>query len=801
MKEKYAVKGMSCAICKNTIEKNVSKQKGVKECAVNLLNNEMLIEYDENVISIADVKQKVDSLGYELVVESTAEKEKAKLPWRFIFSALLMLLLMYLAMGQMFHWHHLNDDMVKLGLAELAVASVIYLLNFKYFRSGLKSIINLNPNMDALVALSASSSYLYSLYVLFKFTQGNLDFHLYFETGAMILVIISIGKHIEELNKQKTTKAIGLLAKLKPDRATVIEGESEKEVRIAEIKPGDIIAVKAGETIALDGEIIFGQSDIDESMITGENLSVYKTIGDKVIGGTLNHNGYLKVLVTKANEDTVLENIIRLTREATTKKIAIQRFADKVSSYFVPAVITISLLTFFIWYFTVHDFELAMNFALSVLVISCPCALGLATPSAIMVAVGVSARNGILIRNSDVLENACNLKTVIMDKTGTITKNEPHVIAYEEYQADFKDVLVSLEGHSNHPLAQAVLAYFSGEKLEFKEFKELPGRGIVATLGNDSYLAGNLKLLKEAEIVLSDKLEKTLKTADTSFIVAAKNKEVLGVVYIEDEIKANSKTAIKELQALGVNCLMCTGDHRKTAMKTAEAVGIKETYADIKPEDKYDIVKAKQKEGLVGMVGDGINDAIALASSDISFAISDGSDIAFESSDLILMKNDLLDIPFFIKLSAYTMRIIKQNLFWALFYNSLFIPIAAGAFYSAYGLKLNPMLGAIAMSCSSIFVLSNALRIRKFKKETVNVPVDKVIKKEKEMEKIITIKGMMCPHCVKHVHDGLTKLGLTAEVSLEKGEARVTGEVTDEKIRQTITDLGYEVTGIKDAGR
>lgn len=792
MKHNYEVKGMSCAICKNTIEKNLSKMDGVTSCNVNLLENDMIIDYDETKISKEELANKLDNLGYELVLNQKKKIDYHKI--KFILSIVLMILLMYLSMGHMMHLPMIVHDMLYQSIIQAIVATIIYLLNFHYFTSGIKSLFHLNPNMDSLVALSTSVSYVYSIYAIYKISLGDYSFHLYFETGAMILVIVAIGKYIEGINKEKTTKAIKLLATLRPMEATILKDDKEVIVKIDDLKLGDIMLSKAGEIIPQDSIIIEGSSNIDESMITGESMPVLKKIDDEVIGGTINLNGSLKLRVTKTNEDSTLNKIIELVKEATVKKIPIERFADKVSSYFVPSVILISIITFVVWYIFTKNFELSMNFALSVLVISCPCALGLATPSAIMVANGVAAKNGILIKNPAVLELAHKINTVIMDKTGTITLNKPKIIKEMSLDDSFIKVLYNLEKHSNHPIAKAILDKYHAPMMEFREFKEISSKGIIAYDDNSIYLAGNQKLMDDYK-VLYDKelLDEALKNKN-SYILVAKDQKLLGIVYISDVIKDSSIKAVDDLKKRHIKTIMCTGDNKVIANNIANIAHIDEVVAEVKPSDKYDIVKKNQENNVVAMVGDGINDAIALTQADVSFAISSGSDIAYESSDIILMKNDLSDISFFIDISKKTMLIIKENLFWALFYNFIFIPVAAGLLYPSFGFKLNPMIGAFSMSISSIIVLSNALRIRKMHK---NIEIKE---EEKPMKSIIKIEGMMCMHCVKHVKDDLAKIGYEAEVSLENKEAIVNVNVDDELVIKAIDEAGYKVVGITHEG-
>ena len=786
MKKNYEVKGMSCAICKNTIEKNIGKLDAVKSCNINLLENEMSIEYDETKLSEENLAKNVEDLGYELVIGQKAKQIDAT-KIKFIASIILMLILMYFSMGHMFNLPMFTHNELILALIQLGLTTIIYILNFHYFKSGIQSLVHLSPNMDALVALSTSVSFLYSLFATYKIAMGDMTYHLYYETGAMILVIVSIGKYIEGENKKKTTQTIRALATLRPMQARVLKDDEEVITPIDEVKVRDILLIKAGESIPQDGIIISGTSSVDESMLTGESLPVEKIIGSKVIGGTINLDGSIKVEVSSSSQDSVLNSIIELTKEATLKKIPIERFADKVSSYFVPGVLIISLLTFIIWYFFSGNLEMSLNFALSVLVISCPCALGLATPSAIMVATGLSAKNGILIKNPGILEVAYKIKNIILDKTGTITENKVEIIDEIVYDQEFYQVAYALEAKSNHPIAKAISSKYTPFSKDFKEFNEISGRGIIGKDEDSIYLAGNELWLKENGIELSQEMVDKAKDNKWSFIAVAKNDKLLGIVYLADVIKSTSKSAISKLKEKGIHVTMCTGDNEITAKKIAETVGIDDYVAGIKPENKYQLVEKKKESGITAMVGDGINDAIALSSADVSFGIAAGSDIAYASSDVILIKNDLTDIPFLIEISTKTIRIIKENLFWALFYNAIFIPVAAGVFYYPFGLALNPMIGAFTMSISSIFVLSNALRIKKIKKEGI-----------KHMDKIVKIEGMMCSHCQKHVKDALEKLHLDVEVSLEDKQAYIKNtDIDDELIKKAVADAGYEVTEIK----
>lgn len=776
MEKTYEVLGMSCVICKGNVEKALNKLDGVNSAVVNLLENEVTVNYDETVQNEGKLAEAVKNAGYTLIIhkQKTVNKKKITL----IISIILVIILMVISMAYM----HMPT---KVMYIELVLSLIIIILNFHFYNSGFKALKSLSPNMDSLIFISSSISFIYSLFAMYKLNKGINTYHLYFETSAMILVIVSLGKYIESHTKAKATKVIRGLATLIPMQANLIANDEVKIIPIDELKKGDLVLVKPGESIPQDGEIIKGITNLDESMITGESLPVLKKIGDQVIGGTINTSSTIEVKITKNSNFTVLSNIINLTKKATTEKILIERFADKISKYFVFTVLGISLLTFIIWLIINEDLELSLNFALSVLVISCPCALGLATPAAIAVAVGNSAKYGILIKKPEILEIMGNLKNIIFDKTGTLTKNKLNIIDEIKFDDDFINIIVSMEKTSNHPISQAILSKYQGGNIIFDSSEFIPGEGIIAKKDNDIYLAGNQKLLKDIKIPLEN-LEYCQKN-NYSYIAVSKNDKLLGIVYLADILRDTSKAAINNLFKRKINPIMCTGDNAIAAKRIAELLNIKEYKYEVKPEDKEELIVEKKKEGIVAMVGDGVNDAIALSASDIALSIKNASDIASASSDVILMKNDLNGISFLYDLSKKTMRIIKQNLFWALLYNSIFIPLAAGLFYLPFGLILKPMYGSIAMWLSSMFVLGNALRIYNIKKEEAT-----------KMNKEVLIEGMMCNNCRKHVLEALESLGGEVEVSLEDKKALIKETaIDDETIRKTIEDLGYEVVEIK----
>lgn len=778
MEKTYEVKGMTCVICKGNVEKALKNTKGVSESKVNLLENEVTVTFDESLVDEQAMAKSVSDAGYELVIEKHEGIDKDKLIM--IISTVLVLILMVFSMGHMF-----GLRIPSYGkYVQFILCTIIIALNFHYYRSGFSSLRSLRPNMDALVSISSSVSYLYSLYVLFT---GNEKYSLYFETAAMVLVIVSIGKYIEGNNKKKAAKTIRGLATLIPMQANLLKDDEVVIIPIDELKKNDIVVVRPGESIPQDGIVIGGSSQVDESMITGESLPSNKNIDDQVIGGTVNINGEIKVRISKNSGQTTLSKIINLTKQATMSKIPVERFADAVSNYFVFTVMGISLITFIIWMIVDKNIETALNFALSVLVISCPCALGLATPAAIMVATGNAARNGVLIKNPEILEVAGKLKYVILDKTGTLTKNKLEIIEIRKYEDEFDNVISSLEKGSNHPIARAIKEKYPDGDLSFDSLEQISAEGLEGKIGSDVYYAGNLKLISRYAKAKKADIDYALNNS-YSFIMVGKNEKLLGIVYLADALKDSSASAIESLKKRGIIPIMCTGDNDLTAKNIANKLKIDEFLSSVTPQDKNELVMNKKKDGKVGMVGDGVNDAIALTNADVSFAVANGTDIAYASSDVVLMSNSILDVSFMIDLAKKTMKIIKQNLFWALFYNAIFIPVAAGVFYRSLNLSLNPMIGAMTMSISSIVVLSNALRINTVKKEEI-----------KTMNKTVKIEGMMCEHCVKHVTDALKAIGGDPVVSLEKGTAVLTATaLNNEQIISAIEDAGYEVNEIID---
>lgn len=686
----FKVEGMSCIICKNTVEKTLNKMDGVKEARVNLLDNEVFVEYDS--VSFADMQKAIENAGYKLL----KKKNDNKTPLiKLILSIILSIVSMIL--------------MHKYPLIQILIVLIIYLLNINTLISGIKSLINLNPNMNTLVSISSITALIYSIVNVFIFKNEKT----FFDTSAMIITIVAIGKYIEKGTKSKATSILRGLSTLIPMQANLKKDNGQIEIiPISELKKGNIVVIKDGESIPQDGLIIKGQGQIDESMITGESLPVSKKEQDEVIGGSVLIDGLLEVIITSIPNATILSNIITQTKASLTKKIPIEKIADKISKYFVYGVLSISLLTFIIWIIKTGNIELSINFALSVMVISCPCALGLATPSAIYVASSSASRNGILIKNPSILEIFYKIKYLILDKTGTLTENKLHINKEEILDNTFIDVICSLESRSNHPIAKTIISKYKFNQIEFENIKEIKGKGIVATLNGSTYCVGNIEFLKENGAIIYDTLD------DPALIIGAiKDSKILGLLYLSDVLRENSIKALNSLKDKNIELILCTGDNETAARSLNDKFNFNKVHFNVKPEDKSKIVQEYKSKSLTSMVGDGINDAIALSNADISISVNEASDIANASSDVILLNNDINDINYLYKLSKKTMRIIKQNLFWALFYNAIFIPLASGLLYNKFGIMLTPIIGTITMSISSIIVLTNALRISKLKKE------------------------------------------------------------------------------------
>ena len=864
MQEKYNVTGMTCAACQARVQKSVSNLTGVQECNVNLLKNSMVVTYDDKNVNSGQIIAAVEKAGYGASIQQvkgksaaqavspvdTAKKEYETMKRRVIWSFVFTIPLFYISMGHMMGWPLPGfflgtENSMIYALTLFLLALPVAIINNKYYRMGFKTLFHGSPNMDSLIALGSGASLAYGVYALYKIAWGfgygdlamvnQFTHDLYFEGAGTILTLITLGKFFEARAKGRTSDAINKLMNLAPKKATVVRNGVETVIPAEEVEKGDILIVKAGESVPVDGVLLEGSGSVDESAITGESIPVDKQAGDKVIGATINQSGYFRMRADKVGDETALSQIIKLVDEATSSKAPIAKLADKVAGIFVPIVIGIALLAMVVWLICGATFEFAMTIAVSVLVVSCPCALGLATPTAIMVGTGRGASNGILIKSAEALETAHSVNVVVMDKTGTITQGKPVVTDLACHSGVTEDYLLqiaaSLEKLSEHPLARAIVAEAEKRNTQFlpvEQFEQIPGQGIKGSIQGLACLAGNQKLLN-AEGIHDEALEQLQdQMADqgkTPLFFAAAGK-LIGMVAVADVVKPTSKQAIADLQTMGIEVVMLTGDHKKTAEAIRKQVGVDRVVAEVLPQDKEREVRFLQASGKkVAMVGDGINDAPALARADVGIAIGAGTDVAMESADIVLMRNDLLDVTGAIELSKATIRNIKENLFWAFFYNIIGIPIAAGCWYTAFNLKMNPMVAALAMSFSSVFVVSNALRLRFFKPKhgsavsdniaetstsvTTESPVQKISVKQTTikqsnggttMKKELMIEGMMCQNCVKHVTHALEGVSGAShvQVSLEdkKATVEVPESVTDETLKAAVTEAGYEVTGI-----
>ena len=859
-KETYDITGMSCASCSAAVTRAVEKLEGAKDVNVNLMQNKMTLELTDGLTDEMVIKA-VEDAGYGASVKKDIKSESSKkqtdvagdyakeLKLRAIVSFIFMVPLMYFGMGGMFKAPFpsaFTGDAGKLLLAitELLLVIPIIFTGRKFFISGFKHLFKRNPNMDTLIAIGSGASFLYSVYSLYMLAyfisigdmKSSMPFgmNLYFDSAGTILTLITLGKYLEARSKKKTTEAISKLVNLLPDKAVILRDGVESEVLVSEVVTGDIVVVKAGETVPVDGVVVSGNGAVDEAMVTGESIPVEKNTDDSVTGGTISRSGYFTFRATNVGEDTALYKIISLVEEAAGSKAPISRLADKISGVFVPVVLCISFLTFIIWLFVRGDFSFALNMAVAVLVISCPCALGLATPAAIMAGTGKGAEKGILIRNAISLEVAHKIDTVVLDKTGTITEGKPKVtdiFVNDIDETEFISLAATLESASSHPLANAVTEYAKAKNIEIKRAETLEtieGRGIAGEVNGSALYAGNAAYMQELGITdnrfkaKADELHNLGKTV-LYFARGKDKKELIGIIAVADVIKEGSKEAVKELNQIGIDVVMLTGDNERTALAIGRETGVNRVVAEVKPIGKEaEIRRLKEKGKTVMMVGDGINDAPALAGADVGVAIGTGADVAVDTADIILMHSDLRDVPYAIMLSNEVVKKIKENLFWALFYNALCIPVAAGIFFAAFGLRLNPMIGALAMSFSSVFVLSNSLRLRfftpKYKKVKTRTQITQSQPKQNEtkaqtdetkdnsytkedivMEKTIDIEGMSCAHCVKHVTEALNAIdGVKAEVSLENKNAKVSlqKEVSDDVLKEAVVKAGYEVKGI-----
>ncbi len=810
MKQKYSVKGMTCSACENHVYNSVAKLPGVNKVEVSLLTNSMTVDFDETLVNDVMIIKAVSDGGYQASNFDDAlidNDDLSDLKQRLIYCFIALALLMYVSMSSMFNYPIFSvireNPYVNIGLQIIFLIPIL-IIKRNYFINGFKNLIHFDPTMDSLIALGAGASVIYSIYSIGLTVTGNLELmhlvhNVYFESAGMIVTLISFGKYLEAKSKKKTTDAISKLLELAPDVACRIVDGKEEIVKISELKIDDQVIVKANETVPVDGKIIQGFSSVDESMITGESLPVEKEVDSLVIGGTNNLQGTFIYQVTKTVEDSTLAKIIELVEEASSSKAPMTRTIDKVVKYFVPTVILISLITLITWLSLGQSLNFAITSAIAVLVISCPCALGLATPVAIMVATGVGASNGILIKSAEVLENENNIDVVVFDKTGTLTKGKAQVS--DIYSHSLKDeevikIVASLEKGSSHVLANAFIEKADEMNIslvEATDFKSLSGLGIKGIIDNQKYLVGNLRMMKQAKLDFKDYQKQAdlyLKQGKTLVFLATET-EIVGLVSIFDDIKETSRQAIAKLKQMNIKTVMLTGDLKATAQAINQKLGLDEVIAEVLPQDKENVVKKLQDEGNhVLMVGDGINDAPALVRSDVGVAIGKGNDIAIDAADVILMKDDMRDIVTSLELSKRTINNIKENLFWAFIYNIIGIPIAAGVFYLTFGIRLDAMFGSLCMSLSSVCVVSNALRLKRFKPYYV--------KENKKMKKEIQIEGMMCQHCQKHVSDALNGLPeTTAVVDLENNQATVETIQDDAVLTGAIEKAGYKVVGIK----
>ena len=909
-KQTFGVSGMTCAACSARVEKTTSGVAGVEHAVVNLLKNSMEVEYDGNPATLAAISAAVEKAGYgaaprveataaagvssspaspSAARENAAAKEAAHVRMRLIVSFVFTIPLFYLSMGHMFGWPLPefflgHENMLTFAFTQLLLLLPVIFVNFKFFRVGFKTLFHGSPNMDSLIALGSTASTVYGIVAIYRIGwgmgHGDVDFahmaamDLYFESAAMILTLITLGKYFEARAKGKTTDAIAQLMDLSPKTAIRrnVDG-AEEDVPVEQVRPGDILIVRAGAGVPVDGVVIEGAGTVDESVITGESVPVEKGVGAAVTGATVNRTGWFAMRAERVGADTVLAGIVRMVDEATSSKAPIEKLADKISGVFVPVVIAIALITFIIWMFVGAGVATALSHAISVLVISCPCALGLATPTAIMVGTGRGAANGILVKSAEALQTAHGVKTVVLDKTGTITKGAPEVCevlvveglfgscgtrfvsatgAIDELKcndaiAAFLSLAYSLEKRSEHPLAQAIVAYAEARGAmaqEVERFEQIPGGGLRGVVAGRTCLAGNARLMEEGDVDAAFASEQAQRLADEGKTVLyfALDGELAGVIALADEPKPRSAAALAELSRMGIRTVMLTGDNERTAHAIQKRVGTDDVIAGVLPQGKEEVIRDLQKQGIVAMVGDGVNDAPALARADVGIAIGAGTDIAIDSADIVLMKSDLADVPAAISLSRATMRNIKQNLFWALIYNVICIPVAAGALSFA-GVTLNPMIAAAAMSCSSVCVVSNALRLRGWKPvvfgevasalepeaapdaasgaalaSEAGVPTmdgpsaedgdgspvsaghseEMQIVKPKEiiMEKKLSVEGMMCQHCVAHVKKALEGVEGVEEAVVDldsnSATAKLSADVADQVLVDAIVDAGYE---------
>ena len=845
-KEKYNITGMSCAACSAKVERVVGKLDGVENVSVNLLTNSMQVEYKEDKLSSNDIIKNIADAGYgaslatatkqkkeEKSIKKTNDEAIASMKFRLKVSIVFLAILMYFSMGSMIglplpKFLSGEGNPVGFALTQLLLVLPVMYVNRKYYISGFKSLFHLSPNMDTLIAVGTVAAFTYGVIAIYVmgYALNNADMHtvteyrmnLYFESVSMILTLITLGKFFETGSKARTTDAISKLIDLSPKRANVLRDGVEENILTEDVVVGDIVIVRPGESIPVDGMIIEGSTSVDESAITGESIPVQKEKGDKLIAATINKNGSVRIKATEVGEDTAISRIIALVEEASSSKAPIAKMADKVAGVFVPIVMGISLITFIVWLALGYDFSFALNCAIAVLVISCPCSLGLATPVAIMVGTGKGAENGILIKSADALETTHSIDTVVLDKTGTVTEGKPvvtDILAFDIDENEFLKLAAGVESASEHPLAEAIVEKAKEKNLEIvspTEFQAISGRGIVASVSGSKIIAGNEQAIKDQygnseNFTEAFKKGNELAAQGKTPMYFGKDGKLLGIIAVADTIKKDSKEAIQALKNRNIDVVLLTGDHKNTAMAIAKEAGIKKVIAEVLPTDKEEHIRELIKAGhKVAMVGDGINDSPALARADVGIAIGAGTDIAIESADIVLMHSSLKDVATAIDLSKAVIRNIKQNLFWAFFYNSIGIPLAAGVFYLSLGWKLSPMFGAAAMGMSSVCVVSNALRLRAFKPKKIkknNIENDEIElienkrKEDKNMTTVINVNGMMCEHCkatVEKVTRGVEGVS-NSLVNLDAKNVTIehSADTDLEKVKKAITDAGYEV--------
>lgn len=845
---KFNITGMTCAACQANVTKAANKLDGTQKADVNLLSNSMTVTFDETKLTEQDFIDAINNIGYGAsLYGADNKKSQLKAEWqerkkneeenifsmkkRLISSIVFLVIVMYIAMGHMIglpfpHFLHGTENALLNAIIQMLLVIPVMIINKKFFTSGFKGLIKRAANMDSLVALGSSASFIYGVFAIFMMAyaapRGNLDVlehyahELYFESSAMILTLVTVGKFLETRSKGKTSDALGKLVELSPKTANVIKNGNEITIDAEDIKEGDILIIRPGERIAVDGVVLNGNGFVDQSAVTGESLPIEKTVGDEIISATLNKNGTFTMTATRVGENTTLAQIIHLVDEAGSSKAPIARLADKVSGIFVPAVMIISAITFLVWILVGKDFETAMSFAVTVLVISCPCALGLATPVAIMAGTGKAAENGILIKSAEALEALGNVDKIVLDKTGTVTSGEMSVsdiFVYDKSlsENEFLTICTALEKGSEHPLANAVRK--KGENLSLPrvtDFEIFEGKGISGVINNQKYIAGNKRFLTENNIdfsVIENKIIEFSSQGKTPLIFC-KGNEILGIIAVSDTIREDSIEAIETFKKLGKKVVMLTGDNKNAAEFIGNAAGIDEIYSELLPADKEKTIRSLQEKGeKIAFIGDGINDAPALTRADVGIAIGAGTDIAIDAADIVLIKSSLSDGAKAVELSKSVMRNIKMNLFWAFFYNVLGIPLAAGVLYPAFALKLTPMIGSAAMSMSSLCVVTNALRLRFFKskfikednKKSVSETLPETEEKGKTtMEKVIKVDGMMCPRCEAHVVKALTAIdgveGATASHEENIAKVILTKDVADDVLIKAIVEEGYEAS-------